>query len=382
LFAALSAQAKGKILKTVTLAHAANFSAESRAEISPLNSAYSDAAKMAVGEYEKRFADLGIEIRVLNFDHGPTDAQAAAVAADIVKSPAVGAVGFYESGKALLAAPILVKAGVPLVSPTASAVKLTEMGPLVRTLAVSNRQMAVQMTKIAVDRLRAKHALVVTESDCAYCMDLKSELKVALAEAGVTAKNIDVPSNEKPDEKNMDEVLKTALGERFDVVILPDNETMAARVIQSLLKAGMKAPFVGGDSWGNGETNGFYELVKDPELVAYAIGPWHPDRANPHGKIFNRQWIERFYRNPTNDFAMVYEGTHFLLHVMYELARRKTPITRATLARQIAATKEYDGMVSKFVFRAPGAAPSRSIVILKANPKKKRFDPLEAVWVP
>lgn len=374
----MAAEAKTKKqIKVVTIAHAANFSSESLTALNPLNSAYSDAARMAIGEFEKAFERLGYEIRVLNLHHGPKDSDAPKTAEDAVKSDAVAILGYYQSGKALLAVPILVKGGLALVSPTSSAVKLNEFGPLVRTLSISNRQMAEQMVKVAKEKYSPKKVLLVTESDCAYCLDLEAELKTALTHDSIQFVNTTIGSQET----NFESVLKVALSDRFDVILVPNQELSTSRLAQYLLTAGVKLPYVGGDGWGNGGSEGFFEVMKDPNFEAYTIGHWSPEKGNKHGKIFAKQWLNRFYREPTNDWAMVYEGTHFILQVLLDMAKDRVPITRENVAKKIASVKDYKGMVSRFVFEGPGSPPKRNIVILKANPKKKRFDPTELVWV-
>jgi branched-chain amino acid transport system substrate-binding protein len=343
-----------------------------------MNSAYADAARMAVNEFEKRFARYGYEVRVLNINHGDDDAGAPKAAEEAVKSDAVIAVGFYQSGKALRAAPILIKAGLQLVTPTASAVRLNEMGPLVRTLSISNRQMAQQMVRVAREKVSPKKALIVTETDCEYCVDLTGELKTALTAAGISFSTADITSTAT----DFSGVLKQVLTEHYDVIVLPNQEASTARLAQFLLSSGVKLPFVGGDAWGNGQAEKFFSVLKDPAFVGYAIGHWSPEKANEHGKAFAKEWLNRFYRNPTNDWAMVYEGTHFVLTEMLEMARDKIPFTRESVAKKIASVREYDGVVSRFVFPGPGSPPQRSVIILKSNTKKKRFDPQDLLWVP
>ncbi len=361
----------------ITIAHVANFSSESQASISQLNSAYSDAAKMALGEFEKKFEKYHVEVRLLDLDHGPKDSDGAKLAEQAVKSDAVGVLGYYESGKALLAAPVLIAAGMQMVTPTSSAVKLNELGPLVRTLSISNRQMAQQMVRIAKVKLKVKKALVVTESDCAFCVDLESELEAALIKKEVKFTKLNFPSTEL----NTDGVVKAAMAEHYDAVILPTQEMVAARLIKNLLKAGVKIPYVGGDGWGASDSTAFFDVVKDNKFQAYVVGHWDPGRTTPLGRKFAKHWTSRFYRNPTNDWAMVYEGTRFVLENILEMLKVKTPVTRVSFAKKISAAKKYEGMVSRFVFEGPGSPPSRSVVILKSNNKKKRFDPLETVWV-
>jgi len=374
---AVGSDKSAKKLKIVYIAHAANFSSESPTQINPLNSAYSDAARMATNEFERRFAKFGYEVRVLNFDHGPDNANTVKITEDIIKSNAVAVVGFYQSGKALLAAPILVKAGLQLVTPTTSALPLYEFGPLIRTLSISNRQMAQQMVKVAKKKLRSKNAFLVIESDCAYCVDLSKELELALAEANIKC----VSARVKSDQANFDDILKIAKSNGFDLLVLPNQEASTAKVAKFLRDNEVKLPLLGGDGWGNNVTSGFFEMFSDENFVAYTIGHWSPEKANPHGKEFAEIWLNRFYREPTNAWAMVYEGTHFLLQSMYEMALKNIPLTRAAVAKKFETIKDYKGVVSRFVFEKPGGPPKRNIVILKANTKKKRFEPIELVWV-
>ncbi len=351
-------------VQTITVGHAANFSDVSTSAINPYNKSVTNGLETAIEEFDKNLKAKGLEIKIQNFDYGNKDISALAVAREIVASPVVATVGFYESGQALLAAPELEKAGVPLLSPVASATRLFTIGRYFHPMSFSNQDMGFALADLAKRKLKAKSVLVIDAVDCAYCTDLANAVESKAKSIGLETKRVGVLNGE-PDFEKVDLAVKE---NKFDAIIVPNHELTSAKVISHLLKLGVSVPFLGGDGWGNADGSGFFQVVTDQKFVGYSIGHWHPDMATPLGQKFIERWKKKFGQMPSTDSAMAYDSMRRLITA---ILKSKT-INRQSIQSALEKTKVYDGATGKIQV-SRGSAPRKALILLKSDVKSKKF---------
>ena len=158
--------------ETIVVGHAANFTDVAKSAINPYNKAVSHGLEFAIEQNSKAISKKNLIIKIQNFDYGTKEISALQVAKDVIASPALAVIGFYESSESLLAAPELEKSGVPLISPVASATRLFNNNSFFHPLSFSNQDMGRSLAQFASEGLHSKTALVVSAADCAYCSDL------------------------------------------------------------------------------------------------------------------------------------------------------------------------------------------------------------------
>ncbi len=356
-------------VKTVLVGHAANFSDVSTSAINPYNKSVTNGLDTAVEEYGDQLKKKGLQIKIQNFDYGNKDITALGIAREIISRPVVATIGFYESGQALLAGPELEKAGVPLLSPVASATRLFTIGRFFHPMSFSNQDMGFALVDFAKRRLKAKTLLLVDAIDCAYCADLANAVEAKAKDVGVSIERVNVLNGEPTFEK-VDSAVKN---KKYDAVVVPNHELTSAKIIGHLMKIGVTSPFLGGDGWGNADGGGFFQIVSDPKFVGYSIGHWHPDLATPLGKTFIARWKKKFGQLPSTDSAMAYDSMRLLI---LAILKTKNP-SRQDIQSALESMPSYEGATGKMTF-SEGSAPRKALVLLKSDVKNKRFFPLES----
>lgn len=353
--------------KTLLVGHAANFSNVSRSAINPYNNSVSNGLNFAVSEYREKLKARGLEIKIQDFDYGSSEILALNVAKDVVASPAIATIGFYESGQSLLGSPVLAKAGLPLISPMSSATRLFGQDAHFHPMSFSNESMGKALANFAKKNFKAKTALVIPAADCAYCADLGGSFIDAAKGLGITTTKADVLN----DESNFASVESAIKGKTYDVIVVPNHELTSAKIVAYLLKRGIKTPYLGGDGWGNAQGNGFYQIVTDKEFEGYCVGHWHPDLSTETGKKFVKDWKKTYGNIPSADSAIAYDSMRLLIFAIL----KTTDFTRSGIQKSLESIKTYDGASGNLRFTGHGQAPEKALVILKSDMIKKSFIP-------
>lgn len=160
--------------------------------------------------------------------------------------------GHTVSDTAMAAGPVYAKAGIPAITPTATADAVAEVGPRYFRTAFSNSyQGAFIATYLrAVDRAREA---VVIRSDTDYGRTLGDGFAKAFAKKG-KVRQLDVGRVDRGDSgRRIAEAVKKVErgGTAAGPVVLAVHEDMARQLIRGLREAGVRNPLVGGDALSN-----------------------------------------------------------------------------------------------------------------------------------
>ncbi|MBX9766230.1 MAG: ABC transporter substrate-binding protein [Bdellovibrionales bacterium] len=353
--------------ETVVIGHAANFGTVSTSAINPYNKAVSNGLELAIEDSRRLLKAKGIEIKIETFDYGTSEISSLKTARDLISSKSIAAIGFYESGQALLSAPELNKVGLPLISPVASATRLFQTGPHFYPMSFSNAEMGQALATIASKTLNAKSVLLVPAVNCAYCADLAKAFEEE-SRGKLKITRVDVLN----EETGLEALTSAVSGNQFDAVIVPNHELTSARIIAHLQKQKIKGPFLGGDGWVNADGSGFFQIVTDSSFVGYTLAHWHPEATGAEGKSFSISWKKRFGNQPTTDSAMAYTSMRFLI----EGILKAKSLTRKDLQKALSSIRQFNGVTGSIEF---ARTKSKPILILKSDAKEKRFHPVSTV---
>lgn len=127
----------------------------------------------------------GTPLKVLLFDDQGDLEQAQAIASDLAANPDVlGVVGHYSSDTTLAAAEIYEANGLPVISPTSTAVSIAGAGDYVFRTVPSDRLAAATLARYTLSTLNKKQAAVFYNSESTYSRSVKSEFATELLSSG------------------------------------------------------------------------------------------------------------------------------------------------------------------------------------------------------
>lgn len=367
LFLSISGQATEKI---VSIGLASNFSELSTSSSNPFGGYFKSAIMLALKESEARLEKKNIKIKIEEFDYGTSDVRVLEAAKKAAESDVISVLGYNFSSHALLAAPIHQQAKLPLITPSATANRIGSLGSYVHQGCFENDFMGETLAKVASQRLKAKKAAIVVAADCAYCTDLAKAFETQFTKNGGTI-SVSIPVLQ--DDKDFTSVYNKLKNTSFDVVLVPNQELVSARIIETLGRRGIRTSFLGGDGWGNiGQK--FFGILKGIDLQGYSVSHWHPDDNSIRSKKFVSAYEKEFGKQPNDTAVLAYDSMLLLIEALLKAKE----YTRTGMEEALNTIDKFEGVTGRFVFQKDHA-PRKSIVLLAASNLKfkvvERIDP-------
>jgi len=188
----------------------------------------------------------GEPLKLLLFDDQGSSETAQEIAAALVDSEDVlGVVGHYSSDTTLDAGEVYEAGGLPAISPTSTAVRISSAGDYIFRTVPSDRLAAAALARYVLNTLNKKQAVVFYTGSSAYSQSVKSEFTTELLSNGgevVADFDIDDPGF------SSGSAVQDAKAAGADVIMLALTEETEARSLQILSVNQNELPVVGGDS--------------------------------------------------------------------------------------------------------------------------------------
>lgn len=350
----LSASAK----ETVQIGLASNFSELSTVSFNPFGGYFKDAIDLAIKDNKTLLDKAGIDLQIKTLDYGIDEINVIKKVKEAAAMNSVAVIGYNYSSAALLAAPIHIAESMPMISPSASANRLSTFGKYIHLGSFSNQFMVETLARIATKILNKKRILILTAVNCAYCVDLANSFSDEIKKYnGEIVKNIPVLQ----EDTDFSKVALEAKSLTFDAVFVPNQELTSARLIAALTEIGITKPFLGADGWGNEGTE-FFRVLKGKKFTGYSVTHWHPKMGTAKSKSFVKNYLEKFKKLPNDTSVLAYDSMTLLIQA---LAKTK-PRTRENLEKTIEAIRTFDGVTGR-AYWSPNKAPRKDIVVLKTT---------------
>lgn len=344
--------------ETVLVGLASNFSELSTVSFNPFGGYFKDAIDLAIKDNKVLLDKSGINLEIKTLDYGIDEINVIKKVKEAASMNSVAVIGYNYSSAALLAAPVHVAESMPMISPSASANRLSTFGKYVHLGSFSNQFMVETLARVATKILNKKRILILTAVNCAYCVDLANSFSEEIKKYnGEIVKNIPVLQ----EDTDFSKVALEAKSLTFDAVFVPNQELTSARLIASLTEIGITKPFLGADGWGNEGTE-FFRVLKGKKFTGYSVTHWHPKMNTAKSKKFVKSYLERFKKLPNDTSVLAYDSMSLLIQ---SIAKTK-PLTRENLEKTLEGIKTFDGVTGR-AYWSPNKAPRKDIVVLKTT---------------
>ncbi len=142
-----------------------------------------------------------------------------------------------------------------------------------------------------------------------------------------------------------------------DVLFLPNDYTEIPRQIRQARELGIKAIFLGSDSWGTAEL--LTSCGKDCEGAFFSTH-FAADVATPAAKRFIEAYRKQYGSEPDDVAALTYDSFGLLRHAIQAAGKLDRQAVRDALARIPA----YEGVTGNMEFREGSGDPVKSAVIM------------------
>lgn len=316
-------------------------------------------ARLAIDEINATQPTLGgksVVFELMSEDDGADPKTATTVAQRLVDEGVVGVIGHLNSGATIPASKVYSDAGIPQISPSATAVKYTTQGFKTAFRVMTNDAQQGKVLGAYAAKLGKKIAII--DDRTAYGQGLADEVEKAAKAAGE-----DVVAREYTTDSASDfmAILTSIKAKSPDVVFFGGMDPQAAPLVKQMRQLGMKAQFLGADG---SETPKFIELAGPDAEGSIASMPGLPLESMPGGIEFKRKF-EAKYGQIQNYAPYAYDAAR----VMVDAMKRANSADPAKYLAELPKT-DFQGVTGRIRFDAQGDLAGGSITLYQVKDGK------------
>jgi branched-chain amino acid transport system substrate-binding protein len=323
-------------------------------------------ARLAVDEVNAKGLTINgkpLRIELLSEDDAADPKTATSVAQKLVDAKVVGVIGHLNSGTSIPASRIYHDAGIPQISPSATAVKYTAQGYKTTFRVMTNDEQQGRVLGAYAARLGKKVAIIDDRS--AYGQGLADEVEKAAKGGGA-----EVVTREYTTDKSNDflAILTSIKARDPDVIFFGGMDPQAAPMVKQMKQLGLRAQYLGGDGV---QTTEFLKLVGAEGEGVIASNPGVPLASMPGGQDFERKFTAK-YGKIQNYSPYAYDAVMALVSAM----QRANSTDPAKFQAELAKT-DFNGVTGRVQFDAKGDLAGGNVTLYKVGGGK--WTPLETV---
>ncbi len=323
---------------------------------------------LAIEEINAAGGVLGKQLQLLTEDTQSKAGEPATVVNKLIaRDGVVGVLGEVASSRSLEAAPICQQNKIPMVSPSSTNPKVTEVGNYIFRVCFIDPFQGTVMANFAGKSLKATRVAVFTDVKSDYSKGLAKFFKDQFVkEGGKIVAELDFNGGDK-DFKAQLTAIKAA---NPDAVFVPGYYTDAALIAVQARQLGLNVPLLGGDGW---ESEKLIEIGKDAVEGHYFSTHYHPDVGSEVSKQFVENYRKRWNgKNPDALAACGYDSALILVDAI----KRAGSTDGEKIRDALAATKDFQAVTGTITINEQRDA-TKSAVILQV--KDGKFKYLETV---
>jgi len=239
-------------------------------------------ARMAIDDLNAKNVMIGgqhAKFELVAEDDAADPKQGTAAAQKLVDEKVNGVVGHLNSGTSIPASRIYAEAGIPEISPSATAVKYTDNGyKTVFRVVANDGQLGGTLGKYAVDTLHGKTIAVISDKT-AYGDGVADEFRKSAEKSGAKMVDREYTTNNAVDFQS---ILTTIKGKSPDIIFYGGMDAQAGPMLRQMKQLGINAKLMGGDGICTAELAKLAgDAMSDGEVVCAEAGGVEPSQQKP-----------------------------------------------------------------------------------------------------
>lgn len=318
--------------------------------------------RLAIDEKNAAGGIKGKQVKLITMDDQGKAEEAASVVTRLIEQENVIAIlGEVASSRSLAAAPIAQNKKVPMLTPSSTNPKVTEVGNFIFRACFIDPFQGTVMAKFATETLKVKKVAILR--------DVKSDYSVGLADffikkftelGGEIVADVSYQSGDV-DFKGQITQIKS---KNPEALFVPGYYTEVGLIARQVRQGGIKAPMLGGDGW---DSPKLFEIGKEAVNGSYFSNHYSTESKDPAAIEFMAKFKAKYNKQPDGLSSVAYDATRMLLQAI-ESAPELTP---QAVRDQLAQIKEFAGATGKIsIDENRNAVKSAVVVQVKGNDNK------------
>ena len=328
------------------------------ADLSGQTSSFGQSTKngvqMAADEINKSGGINGRQIELVIEDDQGLPAQAATVVTKLINQNKVHALlGEVASSNSLAAAPTAQSAKIPMITPSSTNPKVTQVGDYIFRVCFIDPFQGEVMAKFAANTLKAKTAAIFLDTNADYSRGLAQFFEESFTRLG--GKVIERQSYTQTDQDFKGQ-LTSIRSANPDVIFVPGYYGQVGVIAKQAKELGIKAPLLGGDGW---DAPQLWQLGGANLNGSYMANHYSVDDPSPMVQKFAADYKARFNNvAPDAIAALAYDA----MKVLADAIRRAGTTDGQKLRDAIAATSNFAGVTGNITINAERNAVKPAVV--------------------
>lgn len=308
-------------------------------------------------------------VLVVEDDQGRPE-QAKTVASKLINQDKVVALlGEVASTNSLAAAPVAQDAKIPMITPSSTNVKVTEVGDYISRVCFVDPFQGSTMAKFAATTLKAKTAAILGDVNSDYSKGLTQFFEEEFTKQGGKVVAKEAYTQNDPDFKGQ---LTKIRNLNPDVLYIPGYYGQVGIIAKQARELGMNMPLLGGDGWDSPE---LWKLGGDALKNAYISNHYSAENPAPEIQNFVKSYQAKFNTVPDSLAALAYDAAK----VLADAIKRAGTTDGAKLKDAINQTKNFAGVTGSISLDSSRNAV-KPAVVLELNPSTSKLVYKETIY--
>lgn len=294
-----------------------------------------------------------LDVRVYD-DQGKPEEAANAVTRLINQDHVKVILGEVASSNSLAMAPKAQAAQVPMITPSSTNPKVTEVGDFIFRVCFIDPFQGLVMAKFAHDTLQVKNVAVLKDNKSDYSLGLSKVFIEEFTKMGGTIVAEEAYSKGDTDFRGQLTAIK---GKKPDAIYVPGYYTDVGVIARQARELGIKAPMMGGDGW---ESEKLFELGGSAIEGSYFSNHYSSEDPSPRVQNFIKAYKEKFSGSmPDSLAALGYDAAM----VAIQAISRAPDLSGPAIRDEIAKTVDHPGVAGTITLNAQRNAVKPAVVL-------------------
>ncbi len=319
--------------------------------------------ELAVEEINNGGGVNGKKIQLVVEDDQGRPEQAKTVVSKLINQDKVQAIlGEVASTNSLAAAPVAQEAKIPMITPSSTNPKVTEVGDYISRVCFIDPFQGSVMAKFAANTLKAKTAAILGDVNSDYSKGLTQFFEEEFTKLGGRVLAKEAYTQTDPDFKGQ---LTKIRNLNPDVIYIPGYYGQVGIIAKQARELDMNMPLLGGDGWDSPE---IWKLGGAALKNTYISNHYSAENPAPEIQNFVRAYKAKFNVKPDSLAALAYDAAK----VLADAIKRAGGTDSAKLKDAINSTSNFPGVTGTITLDS-GRNAVKPAVVLELDPAAAKF---------
>lgn len=319
--------------------------------------------RLALDEINASGGLLGKKLKLITLDdQGKSEEATQAVTRLVTQDKVVAVIGEVASSRSLAAAPIAQQYKVPMISPSSTNPKVTEVGDYIFRVCFIDPFQGTVMAKFAIENLKVKKVAILRDVKSDYSMGLADFFASKIKElGGEVVSDVSYSSGDT----NFKAQLTKIKGTNPEAIFIPGYYTEVGLIAKQAKELALTVPLLGGDGWDSSKLS---EIGGDAINGHYFSNHYTTDSQEPHVVEFINKYKLKYNETPDGLAALGYDAARILAEAIKSGNDANSTKIRDALAK----IKDFSGITGKITIDEKRNAV-KSAVVVKVDGKNNRY---------